>query len=254
MAVANGLANAKKLVKMVEAGEAPYAFVECMACPGGEPCGGGGVVRARAVGWVEVQRPNSPSCCCGATAGCIGGGGQPRSKDKEIAKKRQAALYRRVHSHVRVSVCAWVGVGAWVDVRPGGAGAQPRTHPPAHPPTPPPPNPPGHPPTHPPAPPQRGRAVGDAQEPREPRGQSVLRRVPGGPRQRGGEGALGLGGGGGGPWGHPPAPPMRGRPLPPTTRTPTHAPLCPPVRSPPPTHTGPPRAAHNVRALRSTQV
>ena len=25
--------------------------------------------------------------------GCIGGGGQPRSKDKEILRKRQAALY-----------------------------------------------------------------------------------------------------------------------------------------------------------------
>ena len=26
--------------------------------------------------------------------GCIGGGGQPRSKDKEILQKRQGALYR----------------------------------------------------------------------------------------------------------------------------------------------------------------
>jgi hypothetical protein len=43
----------------VEEGTADYSFVEVMACPGG----------------------------------CIGGGGQPRSKDKEILKKRQAAIY-----------------------------------------------------------------------------------------------------------------------------------------------------------------
>ena len=59
IAVANGLGNAKKLVKAVEDGSANYHFVEVMACPGG----------------------------------CVGGGGQPRSKDKEIVKKRQAALY-----------------------------------------------------------------------------------------------------------------------------------------------------------------
>lgn len=59
IAVANGLGNAKKLVKAVEDGSATYHFVEVMACPGG----------------------------------CIGGGGQPRSKDKEILSKRQAGLY-----------------------------------------------------------------------------------------------------------------------------------------------------------------
>ncbi len=59
VAVANGLGNAKKLVKQVEDGTANYHFLEVMACPGG----------------------------------CIGGGGQPRSKDKEILQKRQAALY-----------------------------------------------------------------------------------------------------------------------------------------------------------------
>ena len=58
IAVANGLGNAKKLVKSVGAGEKQYHFVEVMACPGG----------------------------------CIGGGGQPRSKDKEILKKRQVCF------------------------------------------------------------------------------------------------------------------------------------------------------------------
>ena len=52
--------NAKKLLKGVQEGGKQYHFVEVMACPGG----------------------------------CIGGGGQPRSKDKEILQKRQAALYK----------------------------------------------------------------------------------------------------------------------------------------------------------------
>ncbi|GAB4820393.1 hypothetical protein N2152v2_007439 [Parachlorella kessleri] len=59
VAVANGLGNAKKLVKAVQEGTANFHFVEVMACPGG----------------------------------CIGGGGQPRSKDKEVLLKRQQGLY-----------------------------------------------------------------------------------------------------------------------------------------------------------------
>lgn len=59
VAVANGLGNAKKLLKSIEDGSCKYDFVEVMACPGG----------------------------------CIGGGGQPRSKDKGIILKRQQALY-----------------------------------------------------------------------------------------------------------------------------------------------------------------
>jgi hypothetical protein len=59
IAVANGLGNAKKLLKQVQEGEKEYHFIEVMACPGG----------------------------------CIGGGGQPRSKDRDILAKRQAALY-----------------------------------------------------------------------------------------------------------------------------------------------------------------
>ena len=59
VAVANGLGNAKKLITKMQAGEAKYDFVEIMACP----------------------------------AGCVGGGGQPRSTDKAITQKRQAALY-----------------------------------------------------------------------------------------------------------------------------------------------------------------
>lgn len=59
VAVANGLGNAKKVVTSLKGGEAHYDFVEVMACPGG----------------------------------CIGGGGQPRSMDREILKKRQAAMY-----------------------------------------------------------------------------------------------------------------------------------------------------------------
>ena len=59
IAVANGLGNAKKLVAEMKAGTSKYDFIEVMACP----------------------------------SGCIGGGGQPRSTDKEILQKRQAAMY-----------------------------------------------------------------------------------------------------------------------------------------------------------------
>lgn len=59
VAVANGLGNAKKLITKMQAGESKYDFVEIMACP----------------------------------AGCVGGGGQPRSTDKAITQKRQQAIY-----------------------------------------------------------------------------------------------------------------------------------------------------------------
>lgn len=59
VAVANGLGNAKNLIQQVKDGQSPYHFIEVMACPGG----------------------------------CISGAGQPRSKDKEIGKLRQAGMY-----------------------------------------------------------------------------------------------------------------------------------------------------------------
>ncbi len=60
VAVANGLGNAKKLIKAMKDGTCPpYDFVEVMACPGG----------------------------------CIGGGGQPKSKDSEILNERMNVIY-----------------------------------------------------------------------------------------------------------------------------------------------------------------
>ena len=41
VAVAHGLANARKLVEQALAGESPYTFIEVMACPGGCVAGGG---------------------------------------------------------------------------------------------------------------------------------------------------------------------------------------------------------------------
>jgi NADP-reducing hydrogenase subunit HndD len=41
VAVANGLKNAGMIMDMIEKGEAPYHFVEIMACPGGCVTGGG---------------------------------------------------------------------------------------------------------------------------------------------------------------------------------------------------------------------
>lgn len=59
VAVAHSLTMAKKLMDMVRAGEAPYHFIEVMACPGG----------------------------------CLGGGGQPIPTNPEIRKKRSQAIY-----------------------------------------------------------------------------------------------------------------------------------------------------------------
>lgn len=59
VAVCNGLGSAKKYIKEMSEGKRDASFVEVMACPGG----------------------------------CISGGGQPRSADKNIASVRQSALY-----------------------------------------------------------------------------------------------------------------------------------------------------------------
>lgn len=59
VAVASGLKSAKVLLDQIKDGKSPYHFIEIMCCPGG----------------------------------CINGGGQPRSNDKEIIQKRLEALY-----------------------------------------------------------------------------------------------------------------------------------------------------------------
>jgi len=77
-AVANGLANARQLMKKIVSGEAHYHFIEIMACPGG----------------------------------CIGGGGQPRLTTNEVRRKRIEAIYREDEgrelrqSHENPAVCA----------------------------------------------------------------------------------------------------------------------------------------------------
>ena len=60
VAVAHGLGNARKVMDKIKAGEADYAFVEVMACPGG----------------------------------CIGGGGQPYVTKKETRMARMDAIYQ----------------------------------------------------------------------------------------------------------------------------------------------------------------
>lgn len=59
VAVTSGLDGAGQLMDQVRAGKSPYHFIEVMGCPGG----------------------------------CITGGGQPRSDDPNVRKKRQQALY-----------------------------------------------------------------------------------------------------------------------------------------------------------------
>ncbi|AHF10704.1 MULTISPECIES: NADH-dependent [FeFe] hydrogenase, group A6 [Dehalobacter] len=58
--IAHGLANAKKILEMIKAGQADYTFIEVMCCPGG----------------------------------CIGGGGQPYGTTNEIRARRIEALYQ----------------------------------------------------------------------------------------------------------------------------------------------------------------
>ncbi len=59
LAVAHGLANARRLLESLKRGEKSYHFVEVMTCPGG----------------------------------CIGGGGQPRLTDDSVRLKRIGAIY-----------------------------------------------------------------------------------------------------------------------------------------------------------------
>ncbi|KAF8060297.1 hndD [Scenedesmus sp. PABB004] len=59
VAVASGVANARRLVEEVRAGRAHYDFVEVMSCPGG----------------------------------CIGGGGQPKTRGPDVLSRRMAAVY-----------------------------------------------------------------------------------------------------------------------------------------------------------------
>jgi len=60
VAVAHGLANARRVINGIQSGGSQYHFVEVMACPGG----------------------------------CIGGGGQPRFTTNEVRKKRIEAIYK----------------------------------------------------------------------------------------------------------------------------------------------------------------
>jgi len=60
VAVANGLGNAKILLKQIQNGTSPYAFIEIMGCPGG----------------------------------CLGGGGQPIKSTLEVKAKRMKSLYK----------------------------------------------------------------------------------------------------------------------------------------------------------------
>ena len=59
VAVTSGMKGASILMKQLQKGESPYHFIEVMGCPGG----------------------------------CIAGGGQPRSRDGEVRRKRLQGLY-----------------------------------------------------------------------------------------------------------------------------------------------------------------
>lgn len=103
IAVVNGLKNVKELTEDMKAGRRCYHMVECMACPGG----------------------------------CIGGGGQPISKDRQALAKRQAALYAidrdsGLQGAVRAShqnAAVMEGVyGGWLQGAPGSEAAHRYLH------------------------------------------------------------------------------------------------------------------------------
>ncbi|MDR2006174.1 MAG: [FeFe] hydrogenase, group A [Acidaminococcales bacterium] len=85
VAVVNTLGEARQMMERVRAKEAPYHFIEIMACPGG----------------------------------CISGGGQPAPVDGEIRMKRQASIYeidrcsavRKSHENpaVKTLYAEWLG-------------------------------------------------------------------------------------------------------------------------------------------------
>ena len=64
VAVTSGLDGARKLMEQIRNNDSPYHFIEIMGCPGG----------------------------------CITGGGQPRSDDPDVRKKRMSALYEEDES------------------------------------------------------------------------------------------------------------------------------------------------------------
>ena len=57
IAVASGLANARKIMEQIRKGESPYHFVEIMACPGGCVMGGGQPIKSSTIrATVDVRK------------------------------------------------------------------------------------------------------------------------------------------------------------------------------------------------------
>ena len=67
VAVASGIANARELIEEIKAGKVQYDFVEVMSCPGG----------------------------------CIGGGGQPKTRGHDVLQKRMDAVYN-IDQHAKL--------------------------------------------------------------------------------------------------------------------------------------------------------
>lgn len=62
IAVASGLANARKLMEQIKQGESPYHFIEIMACPGGCVMGGGQPIKSSKIrATVDVRKLRADS-------------------------------------------------------------------------------------------------------------------------------------------------------------------------------------------------
>ena len=95
VAVASGLANAKKLLKSVKSGEAKYDFIEIMACPGGCVNGGGQIIQPASVRNFTDIRAKRAEVLYGIDENCA----QRRSHENPVIKALYDEYFGEPNSH-----------------------------------------------------------------------------------------------------------------------------------------------------------
>ncbi len=95
VAVASGLANAKKLLKSIKSGEAKYDFIEIMACPGGCVNGGGQIIQPASVRNFTDIRAKRAEVLYGIDENCA----QRRSHENPVIKALYDEYFGEPNSH-----------------------------------------------------------------------------------------------------------------------------------------------------------
>ena len=95
IAVASGLANAKKLLKSVKSGKAKYDFIEIMACPGGCVNGGGQIIQPASVRNFTDIRAKRAEVLYGIDANCA----QRRSHENPDIQTLYKEFFGEPNSH-----------------------------------------------------------------------------------------------------------------------------------------------------------